>query len=65
MRPLPNVQLVILGFCAHDQALEKSLFDGCVENSFEVVEHLLGLPLDPDKAGKRRAPIHIAAKRGS
>ena len=51
LRPLPNIQLVILPCCAFDEVAEEELRRNCKEENVIAVERLLQAPQDPNGGG--------------
>ena len=54
VRPPPRVQLVILDFCAPDEAVEEELLRTCGENDVGKLEQLLQKPQDPRNRTKHQ-----------
>ncbi|CAK9051210.1 unnamed protein product [Durusdinium trenchii] len=67
VRKLPSLQLVILDFCAPEQATSEALLLACENNRVVEVEQLLQNPLDPNRGGTGPPhvwPMYSAAARG-
>ena len=56
VRQLPSLQLVILDFCAPEQAKWEALLLACQNNRVVEVEQLLQKPLDPNRRGPSPQP---------
>ena len=56
VRKLPGLQLVILDFCAPEEANWEALLHACENNRVVEVEQLLQKPLDPNRRGPSPQP---------
>ncbi|CAK9019884.1 unnamed protein product [Durusdinium trenchii] len=56
VRQLPSLQLVVLDFCAPEEAKWKALLHACENNRVVEVEQLLQKPLDPNRRGPSPQP---------
>ena len=57
VRQLPSLQLVILDFCAPEQAKSEALLLACQNNRVVEVEQLLQKPLDPNRRSAVPQPV--------
>ncbi|CAK9040607.1 unnamed protein product [Durusdinium trenchii] len=57
VRKLPSLQLVILDFCAPEEANSEALLLACQNNRVVEVEQLLQKPLDPNRRGTGHPPV--------
>ena len=57
VKKLPSLQLVILDFCAPEQATSEALLLACQNNRVVEVEQLLQKPLDPNRGGTGPPPV--------
>ena len=66
VRQVPSLQLVILDFCAPEEANWQALHLACENNRVVEVTSLLQKPLNPNGTGAdpRRPPMYLAAERG-
>ena len=64
VRQLPSLQLVILDFCAPEQAKWEALLLACQNNRVVEVEQLLQKPLDPNTVPRPVWPMSSAAEWG-
>ncbi|CAK9033398.1 unnamed protein product [Durusdinium trenchii] len=51
LRSLPSIQLVVLPFCAFDEAAEEELRRNCKDNNAMAIERLLQAPQEPNGGG--------------
>ncbi|CAK9054215.1 Kinase D-interacting substrate of 220 kDa B (Ankyrin repeat-rich membrane-spanning protein B) [Durusdinium trenchii] len=66
VRPLPSLQLVILGYCVPEDPDYQELHRACENNQVVEVERLLQKPLNPNGTGAAidHPPMLLAAGRG-
>ena len=62
----PSLQLVVLDYCAPEEAVWQALLSACGSNRVVEVASLLQKPLDPNWTGADtdRPPMHHAAENG-